>query len=210
MPKQSPRRTHAERRDVAARCLLDAGVALVAEAGFDALTLADVGAAAGYSRGLLGHYFGSKEAFRDALIDYIMSGMKDIFLVEPPSFGLDILTGILENYVLLSGKDPTTRHIMQIMLSDHPGKPPLLQQMLSPVRQAAFGLYERHIRAGIENGAIRPDADPVFMTQMVASAVSSALRIAVSNHDADLKSIGQQLVLFIIWGLASSELRLAR
>ena len=46
------RRTQAQRREEAARLILDAATRIVAEKGLDELTLAEAGAAAGYSRGL--------------------------------------------------------------------------------------------------------------------------------------------------------------
>ena len=65
---RKPRRTHAERREEAERSMLDAAVRIVAEHGLEYLTLAECGEAAGYSRGLAAHYFGSKDALIAALV----------------------------------------------------------------------------------------------------------------------------------------------
>ena len=56
------RRTQQERRDQAETALLNAAAELVVEEGVHSLTLARVGQRAGYSRGLVTHYFGSKQA----------------------------------------------------------------------------------------------------------------------------------------------------
>ena len=55
------RRPHAERREEAEERMLQAAVTIVAERGLENLTLAECGEAAGYSRGLAAHYFGSKD-----------------------------------------------------------------------------------------------------------------------------------------------------
>lgn len=55
------RRTQAERREEAEGKLLRAAIELLATRGYDGFTLAEVGKAAGYSRGLPAHYFGCKE-----------------------------------------------------------------------------------------------------------------------------------------------------
>jgi len=62
MPGQPPaRRTQRERREETERKVLAAATALIAQHGSRALTLAAVGEAAGYSRGIVSHHFGSRE-----------------------------------------------------------------------------------------------------------------------------------------------------
>ncbi|CAN0427695.1 unnamed protein product, partial [Phaeothamnion confervicola] len=65
------RRTQTERREEAERRLLDAALAIVARTGTVRLTLAEVGEAAGYSRGLPAHRFGSKAGLLRALVAHI-------------------------------------------------------------------------------------------------------------------------------------------
>jgi AcrR family transcriptional regulator len=62
-------RTHKERRELARRRILDAAYQIIAAGGLDELTLAGAGEAAGYSRALPGHYFGSKEELIAAIAD---------------------------------------------------------------------------------------------------------------------------------------------
>lgn len=61
------RRTQAQRRADTERRLLDATMEIVAARGVRAVTLAAVGEAAGYSRGIVTHQFGSRQALLDAL-----------------------------------------------------------------------------------------------------------------------------------------------
>ncbi len=65
------RRSQAERREEAERAILDAATRIVAAKGLDELTLADAGEAAGYSRGLPSHYFGSKAELLSAIAEYV-------------------------------------------------------------------------------------------------------------------------------------------
>jgi AcrR family transcriptional regulator len=81
MPDQPPaRRTQRERREETERKVLAAATALIAQHGSRALTLAAVGEAAGYSRGIVSHHFGSREnllraVMRDAQAFARMSGI---------------------------------------------------------------------------------------------------------------------------------------
>src|SRR5579859_7195148 len=56
------RLTQPQRRAAAERRVLDATARLIAQGGSSMLTLADVGREAGYSRGIVTHHFGTKEA----------------------------------------------------------------------------------------------------------------------------------------------------
>jgi AcrR family transcriptional regulator len=68
------RRTQQQRRGQAETALLNAAAELVVEEGVHSLTLARVGARAGYSRGLIPHYFGSKQALLERLAHATQSG----------------------------------------------------------------------------------------------------------------------------------------
>jgi AcrR family transcriptional regulator len=66
-----PRRTQAERRAAARDRLLQAAAELIAERGLAAVTLAQVGDRAGYSRGIANHHFGTKAALIEELISQV-------------------------------------------------------------------------------------------------------------------------------------------
>lgn len=63
---EQPRQRDAERSRAA---ILDAAEALFAEQGFDAVTLAQIGAVAGVSRGTPGYFFGTKEALYRLVVE---------------------------------------------------------------------------------------------------------------------------------------------
>ncbi|TXL79533.1 TetR/AcrR family transcriptional regulator [Vineibacter terrae] len=63
-----PRRTQAERRAESERRMLSAAADLIAQQGFGATTLEQIGTRAGYSRGLVNQRYGSKENMVKALV----------------------------------------------------------------------------------------------------------------------------------------------
>jgi AcrR family transcriptional regulator len=77
--KKSRGRTQEERREQAEHRLLEAAVRIIAKDGVETFTLADVGEAAGYSRGLPAHYFKTKAGLLIAVVRYIRD--------EPKYFG---------------------------------------------------------------------------------------------------------------------------
>lgn len=67
--KPKPRQSQIERRERSDRAMFKAAVALIAEKGLAAMTLAEVGTIAGYSRGLVVERYGSKSGLVCALLD---------------------------------------------------------------------------------------------------------------------------------------------
>src|SRR5258708_38320764 len=108
MPMSTVRRTQQQRRDQAEAAFLTAAAELVVEDGVHSLTLARVGERAGYSRGLVTHYFGSKQALLHRLAHATQSGFVPGLDGVPP--GLDRLLRLLAGYIAplgpLSVPDP--------------------------------------------------------------------------------------------------------
>jgi AcrR family transcriptional regulator len=70
--------TQAERTDLSDRLMRDAAIELIVEQGTAATTLKDVGEKAGYSRGLAGYRFGS----RDALFSFVVHSLGEDWLQQ--------------------------------------------------------------------------------------------------------------------------------
>lgn len=79
---ESRPRTQAERRAASEHELLQASLRLFAEQGFMGTTLAQIGAEAGYSRGLVTQRFGSKIGLAHALIELIRRGFEEATVNE--------------------------------------------------------------------------------------------------------------------------------
>jgi len=67
--RESTRLTQASRRSKSDRRLIGAALKLIAVNGADRTSLAEIGTAAGYSRGLPGERFGSKQAMLETIVD---------------------------------------------------------------------------------------------------------------------------------------------
>src|SRR5580658_7585308 len=112
MPNQPPaRRTQQERREETERKVLAAATALIAQHGSRTLTLAAVGEAAGYSRGIVSHHFGSREN----LLRAVMRDAQAFELPEPgESAGVwlaDTVRAYLRN---VTSRRPAARAFLQM------------------------------------------------------------------------------------------------
>ena len=103
LPAAAERRSQTERREEAEHRLLQAALEIVARRGSVRMTLAEVGEAAGYSRGLPAHRFGNKAGLVHALAGYIGERFGQQREQGPkPEPGLDAILGNIRFYFSLA------------------------------------------------------------------------------------------------------------
>jgi len=153
------RRSQAERREEAERAILDAATRIVAAKGLDALTLADAGEAAGYSRGLPSHYFGSKADLLSAIAEYIrewfFTGLRASARRRP---GLANLIAGIEFYFDVCSSDREMLLALHTVLAGALHKPSLAKA-IAKINSESAKAIEDDIRAGIATGEIRSGID---------------------------------------------------
>jgi AcrR family transcriptional regulator len=148
------RRTQQQRRDQAEAALLNAAAELVIEDGVHSLTLARVGERAGYSRGLVTHYFGSKQALLQQLAHATQSGFVPGLDGLPP--GLDRLLRLIDGYIGSLGQLRMPNRAFLLLWAEAATAPDLAT--IFRERDEAFRADLREdITAGITSGTIRPE-----------------------------------------------------
>lgn len=149
-------RTQQQRREETERRVLDATAALVASGGSRAVTLQEVGRLAGYSRAIVNHMFGTKEALLRALVTGAQQRVGPSSAASP---GLDRLRQRAARYIdQISAGDEHARAFL-LLWAESVGAAPQLRAMFAE----RDSLFAREIRedltTGIANGEILPDTD---------------------------------------------------
>jgi AcrR family transcriptional regulator len=156
----SNRLTQADRSALSERRTLEAAVALMGERGYEKTTLAAIGEAAGYSRGLATHHFGSKADLFAQVIRWISDKMQR--QVEPAlreRGGVDALVAFVDAHRRFGDQHPGMTRALYVLW---------FQSLIaeSPMRNAAIedllgyrDRIRRIIEQGIAAGTIRTDAD---------------------------------------------------
>jgi AcrR family transcriptional regulator len=163
------RRTQQQRRDQAEAALLAAAAELVVDHGVRALTLARVGERAGYSRGIVTHHFGTKQALLERLARATQSGFVPGLADLPP--GLGRLLALVDGYIGALG-DVAVLHRAFLLLWAEAATAPDLGPIFR-VRDEAFRSELRaELVAGIADGDVRADVEPAD----VAVAIVGQLR----------------------------------
>lgn len=183
------RRTQAARRAETRERVLDAATALVAAHGSRAVSLAAVGAAAGYSRGIVNHHFGSKAQLLEEVIKHTQR-------FEVPSdspTGLTRLTEFVEAYLRgMHDRSPRSEAFLKLW-TESAGAEPSLAPLFAE-RDAQFrGTLAGHLHDGMADGSIRPDVDAgataVAIIGLLRGTALMAFSTASDVSAADLATV---------------------
>jgi len=126
----------------------DAGIDCVAEHGVAATTARKVAAAAGVSTGLVIHHFGSMEGLRSECDEYVAAAIrrrKTESMSAGP--GLDPLAALRD-----ADLGPLMSYLVRVLAEDSPSVNALVDEMVADA--------EEYLQRGVENGMLRPSADP--------------------------------------------------
>lgn len=190
-----PRRSQSERREEAEQRMLEAAVKIVAERGLESLTLAECGEAAGYSRGLAAHYFGSHERLLVAIAGHIV---RDYARRRRSTAGTTTgLAGLVENvaFYLDSGRDnATATRAFHAVLSFAPKQPALARSIAQLNRSSAAG-FAKLIEHGIARGEIRRDVDARAQGTLILATLRGVMaQWLVSPKRMNLEALKSQLL----------------
>lgn len=160
MPEQPPaRRTQRERREETERKVLAAATSLIARHGSRALTLAEVGEAAGYSRGIVTHHFGSREN----LLRAVVRDARTFTLPDPGDSAADWLAEMVRAYLEnVTSRRPSAAAFLQ-MWGEAIAADPVLMPLYAEDDASFRRLLADKVREGIRDGSVRADADPGAM-----------------------------------------------
>ena len=163
------RRTQQQRRDQAESALLNAAAELVVEEGVHSLTLARVGERATYSRGLVTHYFGSKQELLRRPARATQTGFVPGRDGVPP--GLDRLLRLIDGYIGSLGQLRMMNRAFLLLWAEAATTSELAR--IFRERDEAFRADLREdVAAGMADGTVRPDT----AADEVAVAVLAQLR----------------------------------
>lgn len=197
------RRTQAERRLEAERRLLRAAVAIVAEHGLERFTLAEVGEAAGYSRGLPAHYFGSKEGLVARLAEQIVGGFGvGLGRVEKHGPGLERLIGTVAFYFDSAAQDPTTTRVLFAVLGEAVTNK-TLSAKIGALNAASAKAFAVNLKAGIAAGDVRKSINARAQAMLILSGLRGAVAQWLTDPETvDLRALKSEFVASLKRNLA--------
>ncbi|MDB4986477.1 MAG: TetR family transcriptional regulator [Myxococcaceae bacterium] len=155
-PVVPARRTQAERTAVSNSRLLAAAVRVIAGRGYRAASLQAIGEAAGYSRGLVSHRFGSKEG----MLKELLKNIPDIWAEKVRDLvGLDALRTATHAHRDAVLKTPDSMRALYMVMYEAQGELEELRGGFAEWDRMHRARFEKALRAGQRNETIRKDID---------------------------------------------------
>ena len=186
------RRTQEQRRAETERRVLDAAIELIARSGSRSITLAQVGEAAGYSRGIVYHQFGSRERLIEAVLDHAQR-------MEYPDYagdGLEHVVAVVEHYLrAVARRSPTTRAFLQLWM-ESVAADPVVSPMFAERDEAFRRFFADAVRRGMDDGSIQPDVDATAAGAVLVALVrgTSLQLIGTPPPIADVDALTREVL----------------
>ena len=190
-PKQ--RRTQTGRRAVSEQRIIDAAMHVIGRKGTDRLTLSEVGAEAGYSRGLPAHLFGNKEGLLLRVVDRYLSyvpGRTHFALPDwEPGRGLERLRVIIQGWIGIGVRHPEYFRTYLILSGEAAREGPTgmgvaLRAQICAMNHRTRTELARYLRQGRKHGEIAASVDPQHAALLIMSTLSGLLAFWVLDPQA--------------------------
>jgi AcrR family transcriptional regulator len=148
------RRTQEERREEAERRILEAATRIIGKTGVETFTLADVGEAAGYSRGLPAHYFKTKAGLLTAVVEYLAEHyFRRVTFQGRQRITTDDIVAEITSFIEVAKKNPLASKAFITAMAGSLTNP-ALAEAAQKHNTAIVAKYEDGIRNGIKHGDI--------------------------------------------------------
>ena len=188
--KAPRRRSQTDRRQQSEAELLRAAAELIAEQGVAAATFENVGARAGYSRGLATQRFGSKQGLIEALIARLQTRleaqMDDRHLDQMN--GLDAVLGFVDAFLTTLSNDGELRAYF-VMMAGAVGDMSDLRAPFALAHKTAEQRLKALVLRGQAEGVIREDLDVDAAALMVGSLLLGLSTQLLIDPAMDLEPI---------------------
>jgi len=177
------RRTQAERRQTAERGILDAAMTVISERGVNGMSFAEIGTAAGYSRGITSHYFGTKENLLVSLLRDVADRFNEALHTSSyaGASGIEQIVIYVQLYLERAKTRPAVARALQLMRAESLTAPLPFRQAVSEANEAAFASVRDMLESAREDGSMRSDVN----IEAYIGVVVGALRGIVGQYLAD-------------------------
>lgn len=182
------RRTQEERRQESESRLLAAAVKLIAEKGANGFTLAEVGHEAGYSRGLPGHYFESKQQLLARVVEHITRDSLASITDPEADPGIESMRARWGRALSVEGAESyRTRALYALFLGAM--FDPELAKIMARYNRATVARIADSLREAIARGDVRGDVDVEVEAQALLLFRRGSALIHFTDPTLDLVSI---------------------
>lgn len=172
--------TQEARRSASNERLISAAIQLISERGSTGMSLADVGLAAGFSRGLPGERFGSKLGLLQATVRFLREWLQARVAAEVNGrVGLDAVLTRIDCHLQAAADEPGYHRALYHLVLDSTWTEPGLADSIAELEQAHRSGFMEHLREGQEREEIDPSIDVAQQAMLIVGAMRGVIIQAV-------------------------------
>ena len=166
------RLTQAERTALSDTRMVETAIELIVQHGIEGMTLKEVGEAAGYSRGLAGYRFGSKEGLMNHVIRAIGDEwLRELKQVTRDKVGLDAICAAIDAHYRFCREAPDRVFAFYILWFQSVSPDSLCKDVMASIHERRQKDVTEWIEQGIKQGLIDPSVDADVIAEQFCSAV---------------------------------------
>ncbi|MFC0040589.1 TetR family transcriptional regulator [Actinomadura rayongensis] len=182
--------SQAERSAASRRELMDAAIALFAERGYHATSVADIGAHAGQSRAAVNFHFGSKEALLLAIVRHVVEEWEEHMLLpelERAATSPEALTdaGFGAHRRLLA-EQPMMFALHHHLMAEAIGPNPAVRDAFAALNRRVRGRIAELVGLAKAAGTVPDDVDPDGLAGWLLGALRGIAQQHLVDPDLDL------------------------
>jgi AcrR family transcriptional regulator len=171
-PRQGRRRTQAERTALSDARMLDAAVGLIGQRGTAGTTLKEVGERAGYSRGLAGYRFGSKEGLFGFVVRAVgEEWLRELTRVTRARVGIAAIEAALDAHKRFIADTPVHVRAFYVLWFESIGPRSEVKSVIERVHERRRRDVLDWIERGVVAGEIDPDVDALAVADHFCGAI---------------------------------------
>ncbi len=195
---ESRRMTQAERRELSEQKILMAAMELVAQKGAYAVTLAEIGEKAGFSRGLPIHKYGSKSNLLKALAQFIAANFSVFSSANPkPKPGLPRLEKLVDAYLLREGNDwLSARALIMLTTEAHLLDQDVCEHM-TQYNRIVLSYISKNVDTAIAEKHFKADCDSDEIAVFLLSVFRGAALLRMNDGEIDLQGLHRQVMRYL-------------
>ena len=192
------RRTQAQRRAETERRVLEAAKEVIAQRGVGAVTLAAVGARAGYSRGIVTHHFGS----RGALMETLARSLQDLVPAAPAELpGRERVLAQVDLYLATLQRRPRDTRVFSMLWAEAIAGDPDLRPIFAE-RDADFRSgFARSLGGAIDDGTATGAGAEAAAVAIVALLRGVGLQLVLMDRPPDFAALRREVARLLDTGL---------
>ena len=207
MAEAAVRRTQEARRNEAEQRLLAAAAELIGEIGPTAVTLANIGERAGYSRGLATHHFGSKGALMQRLVDSVTDQFqRSIFLERQSDSAMDQALSLIDTYfATMADLKPVNRARLALWADAVATPAPEIRTAIVTADREFRAALVAGVQRGVAAGEFPDDIDAAGLATVIIAMLRGVALESLLDDQVDMSACRRE-----IEKLLSTRLRVGR